>query len=85
MSCGINLDKKLGFCNTLEVECSTSHFTKDLDSYRSVANESSGKPVKESNIRMISFIRSIGRGHSALDNFSLFVNSPPPMTKSNYK
>ena len=34
---------------------------------------------------MVSFIRSIGRGHSALDNFCLFVNSPPPMTKKNYR
>ena len=85
ISCGINLDKKLGFCNTLEMECSSCYFKKDLDSSRCVDNELSGKPMKEINIRMVSFIRSIGRGHSALDNFSLFVNSPPPMTKKNYK
>ena len=34
---------------------------------------------------MVSFVRSLGRGFSALQNFSLYVNSPPPMTKKNYR
>ena len=34
---------------------------------------------------MIVFIRSIGRGHSALENFLLFLNSPALMTANNYK
>ncbi len=41
--------------------------------------------MKEINTRMVSFVRSIGRGHSALENFSLFLNSPAPMTVKNYK
>ena len=41
--------------------------------------------MQEINIRTVSFIGSIGRGHSALDNFCLSINSPPPMTKKNYK
>ena len=85
ISCAVNLDKKLGFCNTLETECSSCSFKKDIDSSGSVDDELSGRPMKEINIRMVSFIRSIGRGHSALDNFCLFVNSPPPMTKKNYR
>lgn len=39
----------------------------------------------EVNIRMAAFVRSLGRGYSALQNFSLYLNSPPPMTKNNYR
>ena len=83
--CAVNLDKKLGFCNTLETECSSCSFKKDIDSSGSVDDKLTGRPMKEINIRMVPFICSTGRGHNALDNFCLFINSPPPMTKKNYR
>ena len=38
----------------------------------------------EANVRMVSFVRSIGKGYAALEHFSKHLNSPAPMSKSNY-
>uniref|UniRef100_A0A0B7BM11 Mutator-like transposase domain-containing protein n=1 Tax=Arion vulgaris TaxID=1028688 RepID=A0A0B7BM11_9EUPU len=40
--------------------------------------------LKEVNVRMVAFVRSIGRGHSALQNFSMYLNSSQPMTRKTY-
>ena len=67
----MHLDRKLGFRDTLETECSSCSLKKDVESSDSVDDNLSGRPMKEINIRTVSFIGSIGRGHSALDNFCL--------------
>ena len=41
--------------------------------------------MKEVNTRMVSFVRAIGRGYSALESFCLSLNSPAPMTSKNNK
>jgi hypothetical protein len=38
----------------------------------------------EVNSRMVSFVRGIDKGHTALEIFSKHLNSPPPMTAANY-
>jgi hypothetical protein len=42
------------------------------------------KTTFEVNSRMVSFVRGIGKGHTALETFSKHLNSPPPMTAANY-
>ena len=36
-------------------------------------------------MRMVAFIRSLGKGYSALQKFSLYLNSPPPMAHASYR
>ncbi len=70
----------MGFSHTSKIVWNTV-----LQISKNVESRQCGKPQKEVNIRMISFVRSIGRGHSALENFSMSLNSPAPMTKNNYR
>ena len=77
LMCNLDLDSKMGFSHTLKIVWNTV-----LQISKNVESRQCGKPQKEVNIRMISFVRSIGRGHSALENFSMSLNSPAPMTKT---
>ncbi|GFS00412.1 forkhead box protein K1 [Elysia marginata] len=47
--------------------------------------KSGKKKDKEINVRMVTFARSLGRGHSALQKFAMHSNCPPPMTRKNYR
>ena len=85
LSCNLMVDKKDGFAHTFGVECQSCPWSTSVESSGKINAGTPGKPTREVNARMVAFIRSIGRGHSALENFSLFVNSPPPMTKKNYR
>lgn len=95
VSCGLDLTSKLGFCLELRFSCKdcpwrevvkTSKDVKsDLDLDNDEEMKSTKKRDKEINVRMVSFVRSLGRGHSALTKFSMHTNSPEPMTRKNYR
>ena len=86
VTCHLNLLAKMGFAHKIQVRCTECPWSTGFDSSNSLQpGISGGTPVKEINTRMVCFVRSIGRGYSALENFSLFLNSPPPMTSKNYR
>ena len=79
---GFKANSKSGFSHEIEAKCENcSKWSAGFKTSR--ASSKSGH--SEINLRMVSYVRSLGRGFSALQNFSLYVNSPPPMTKNNYK
>lgn len=82
LSCGLKEKSKSGFGHEIEVKCC------NCDNWE-VSFKTSGEGTRsghsEVNLRMVAFVRSLGRGFSALENFSLYVNTPPPMTQNNYK
>ena len=85
ISCSIVLDKKTGFNHFLDISCRNCHFQSGFETSKKIESKGSGRAMNEVNLRMVSFVRSFGRGYSVLENFSLFLNSPSPMTKRNYK
>ena len=86
LSCAIDLDSKMGFCHDVIVKCSECLWSSKFRSSSSLRSSSAGgQPMKEVNTRMVSFVRAIGRGYSALESFCLSLNSPAPMTSKNYK
>lgn len=92
MKCGYNSKQSKGFAHTFLGYCETCDDDFPLFCSSEVAEnnpemyEHGEKGTPHSvNIRMVSFVRSIGKGHQALVNFSRHLNSPPPMTKNNYE
>ncbi|KAK3776186.1 hypothetical protein RRG08_063729 [Elysia crispata] len=84
--CQLLDDKKDGFCHKIlfrcsSVDCGWSTIFTSSDEVK----EGNGAGCKEINLRMASFARSIGRGWGALNNFSSYVNCPPPMSQSAYQ
>lgn len=73
--------KKQGFFHEIIIRCSSCEWESSIES----SGESSTNGHKEVNLRMVSFVRSIGKGYSALEKFSLYTNSPRPMTKNCYR
>lgn len=83
VSCELNESGKKGYAHEICFKCANCQdWTTKLLSSKSVSDCKSS--YQDVNVRMVSFVRSLGRGYSALQNFSLHLNSPPPMTKANY-
>ena len=87
VDCCLSLDSstKHGFQRKLQVKCCDCPWNTFIDSSNTLKTGNTGKPTSEINLRMVQFVRGIGKGHNALINFSLYLNSPPPMTKKNYR
>ena len=68
---------KYGFCHDIELKYQNcSVWSTGFKTNR--ASSKSGH--SEINPRMVTYVRSLGRGFSALQHFSLYVNSTPAMT-----
>ena len=68
---------KNGFCHEIELKYQNcSVWSTGFKTNR--ASSKSGH--SEIDLTMVIYVRSLGRGFSALQHFSLYVNSPPPMT-----
>ena len=83
--CHVDLDSKNGFAHNVLFSCESCPWTATMETSKKVASKKCGQNAQEGNTRMVTFARSLGRGHSALENFSLFVNSPAPISKNNYR
>ena len=88
MQCGVDLLTSQGFahevisyCEACEARTVLFISSKKADRTTVVAGK---KTPFEANIRMIAFIRAVGKGHSGLQLFSKYLNSPQPMTRRNY-
>ena len=85
VDCYLDPASRRGFHNKLCVQCSECPWNKTIDNSKVVRTKGThGRCSSEVNIRMVQYVRSIGRGYSALNNFSLYLNSPAPMTRRNY-
>ncbi len=85
LACSLDISKRVGFANSIHVYCQECSWCRDWSTSKDVKKGKAGRATKEVNLRMVCFARSIGRGHSALENFALALNSPPPMTKKSYR
>ena len=88
VQCGINLDDSQGFAHNFVSYCEncdskTILFNSSKKTERTEIVKGKKTPF-EVNSRMVSFVRGIGKGHTALEIFSKHLNSPPPMTAANY-
>ena len=81
VTCEMDDSAKNGFAYDIKIKCTNC---RDW-STKLCTSKSDNSGHKEINVRMVSFVRSIGRGHSALENFSMYVNMPQPMTYPSYK
>ena len=92
MNCNIDSSSKLGFCLNLEFKCKNCTWKEVLKTPREVSSteekdrsSASAREEKEINVRMVSFVKSLGRGHGALVKFASHVNTPAPMTRKSYR
>ncbi|KAK3748587.1 hypothetical protein RRG08_011669 [Elysia crispata] len=74
-------DMKHGFYYELLLNCDKCNWCSKVQS----SHQSTSNGHKEINLRMVSFVRSLGLGYSALENFSLYTNCPRPMSKKCYQ
>ena len=74
-------ENRNGFAHEINVNCPKCDWKTTLKTSKT----GSVNKHKEVNVRMVAFIRSLGKGHRALRNFSTYLNSPSPMTHRNYK
>lgn len=94
--CGGNLktnscfDEARGFCYSFNGFCYTCQKSEFLFSSskrcakKGVYQNHNKQTPFEVNVRMVSFVREIGLGLSALEDFSKCLNSPPPMNQRPY-
>nr|KAI8744395.1 A disintegrin and metalloproteinase with thrombospondin motifs 7-like [Biomphalaria glabrata] len=77
---------RIGFCQEIIVKCSSADCSFE-ESFRSSKENRDGQKrgFREINLRMVSFVRPIGPGHSALLNFCQHTNSPPPISETSYQ
>nr|KAI8736831.1 hypothetical protein BgiMline_025985 [Biomphalaria glabrata] len=80
LSVELDDERRSGFAHEIILRCSNCN---EWETRFKTSREDCGH--KEMNLRMVSFARAIGRGYNALDMFTLYLNSPPPMTRNNYK
>lgn len=82
----LNESARIGFCQELIVKCTSADCSFE-ESFRSSKENRDGQKrgFREINLRMVSFVRSIGPGHSALLNFCQHTNSPPPISETSYQ
>ncbi|GFO14006.1 forkhead box protein k1 [Plakobranchus ocellatus] len=75
-----------GFCHQIKVFCTSADcmWQSSFKTSSEIRKGSETRGHKEVKIRMVSFARSIGRGHFTLVNFSQHLNSPPPLTLPAY-
>ncbi|CAB3982713.1 Hypothetical predicted protein [Paramuricea clavata] len=88
VQCGINLEDSQGFAHNFVSYCEncdskTILFNSSKKTERTEIVKGKKTPF-EVNSRMVSFVRGIGKGYTALEIFSKHLNSPPPMTAANY-
>lgn len=81
LSCKLT-DTKNGFAHDITIKCTNCNAWESTLMNSKIGTESKHKEV---NLRMVSFIRSVGRGHAALQDFCTHLNSPHPMTYPNYQ
>lgn len=84
LTCELVEQTRNGFCHEIEIKCL---YCGEWNTNFSTSDESSSATHKhkEVNVRMVAFVRSIGRGHSALQNFSMYMNTSQPMARRAYK
>ena len=75
-----NYDKKQGFASLLYLKCINCKFTREF--YTSPTTLNRGFGVKQ---KIVSSMRSLDNGYSALEKFSTVMNIPSPMTLKKYK
>ena len=85
ISCRIVLDKTTGFNHFLDIRCRNCHFQSGFETSKKIESKGSGQGMSEVNLRLVLFVRSFGRCYSVLENFSLLLKSPSPITKRTYK
>ena len=86
LRCELSLDSKQGFYHELCIFCTSCGWQSSLKTSEEVVDPNHPRSkAKEINLRMTAFIRSLGKGHSALENFSQYVNSPAPMNQKAYR
>ena len=88
VKCCVDLATGQGFANDIISYCEVCD-SKDVLFVTSNRSQNTSvikgkKTPFESNIRMVAFIRAMGKGHRGLETFSKFLNTPQPMTKNNY-
>ena len=83
--CHLDLGSKSGFAHNIVLSCESCPWTATMETSKKIPDSKCGQNAREVNTRMVTFARSLGRGHSALQNFSLFMNSPAPMSRKNYR
>ena len=81
LSCELSPNRN-GFAHEIIVHCNKC---KDWKTPLKISKYSTFNCHKEVNIRIVAFARPLGKGHSTLQNFSMYLNSPAPMTHRNYK
>ena len=85
LSCELSTEQ-CGFSHNIDLECTNCKEYKT--NFKTSGFSSEGEIChkhKEVNMRMIAFTRSIGKGYNTLQNFSLYMNSPSPMTYTSYR
>ena len=80
--CKVDVKSKQGFAHRLD--CDTCEETLH-DMFTSRKTEDARASKYDVNIRMVAFIRRLGKGHEALKQFSTYLNSPHPMKKKSYQ
>lgn len=81
LSCELSEKSRSGFSHEITLSCTNY---QEWSTKLTTSEEGQASGHKKVNLRMVAFVRSLGRGHAALQNFSLYLNSPGPMTANNY-
>ena len=82
--CKLDLTSKQGYAHKLCLTCDACQ--ESVDSIYTSNKTEDGRASKyEVNVRMVAFVRSLGKGNEALELFSTYMNSPQPMNNTSYK
>ena len=87
LSVDMEVSKKNGMCQTIEVICPVCGFIKSFYSSRkqiSLTRAKSGKAFFDINLRSVLAMREIGKGYEGLSKFCTVMNMPAPMSQTSY-
>ena len=82
----IDITKRMGLCNTLDLKCIACNQNYSLEtSYQSSKlNSKTGRKFYDANIQSVIDFREIGKGFEGVSSFCYSMNMPPPLTKKSY-
>ncbi|XP_074661498.1 uncharacterized protein LOC141914130 [Tubulanus polymorphus] len=84
VECQIDRDAKQGLAHRISLKCDACE--ESVSSFETSKKTDEGKSsTYEVNIRMVSFVRGIGKSYDTITQFSTYFNSPLPMTRKSYQ